>query len=112
MSIEERILQTVKPIVPEVRPDLYTGDSTEYCTYNLDELPEGHGDDRPRAVRCLVQVHYFLPLGRSPMKTRRALARALLGAGFTYPTVTNASDSDSQHWVLECEWVEGLALDG
>ena len=39
------------------------------------------------------------------MKVR--IAQALSGAGCTWPNVTNATDSDGQHWVLECEYTNG-----
>ena len=111
MTINERIREAVLPVVPVCVPDLYDGTAREYCTFNYSELPAIHGDDRPQAIRYLVQLHYFLPVSRSPLKKKRDLCCALLQADFTYPTVENASDGDYQHYVIECEALERLEWD-
>ena len=108
MAVDERIVAAVTPIVAVCEPDEYTPESgeavsDEYCTYNFTEIPEGFGNNGPRTVRCLVQVHWFLPRGRRPRDTKLALCRALCAAGFTYPRVENVSDSTGQHYVFECE---------
>lgn len=107
MTINERIREAVLPIVPVCVPDLYDGEAQEYCTFNYTEIPDGHGDNRPHAIRYLVQLHYFLPPGETPLQKKRELCRALLEADMTYPTVENASDELSQHYVIECEAVDG-----
>ena len=107
MVIDEQIVAAVTPVVAECVPDHYTGDALEYCTYNFDELPVAHGDNQPHAIRYLVQLHWYLPLGRRPLTTKRALRRAILAAGFTYPSVENASDELGQHFVFEFEAVDG-----
>ena len=33
-------------------------------------------------------------------------------AGFTWPQVTDATDAEGQHWVLECEYADGGGLYG
>ena len=108
MATDERIVAAVTPIVPICEPDEYTPESgevvaEEYCTYNVDSIPIVFGDDGTRYTRELVQVHWYLPLGRRPTEKRLELCRALQAAGFTYPSVQNASDRDGQHWVFECE---------
>ena len=40
--------------------------------------------------------------------TRRQLRQALLDAGFTPPSITNATDEICQHYVFEFEDVGGL----
>lgn len=111
MAIDERIKAAVTPVVPECMADEYTGAAEEYCTFNFDELPMAHGNNRPHAVRYLIQVHYFLPKGRRPFLKKRELARALLAADFTFPTIENASDETGQHYVFECEAVERVVWD-
>lgn len=108
MATDAKIVAAVTPIVAICEPDEYTpesGEATaeEYCTYNFDSIPMGFGDNAPRSTRDLVQVHWYLPKGRRPHEKRLALCRALYKAGFTYPSVQNASDSTGQHWVFECE---------
>ena len=107
MTLEAMLREAVLPIVPICEPELYEGEAEEYCTFNATEIPEGFGDNGPRAIRYLFQLHWFLPRGKRPMKTKRELCRAVLEAGFTYPSVENASDQDSQHFVLEFEGIDG-----
>ena len=108
-SINERIRKAVTPIVPVCVPDFYKGDAAEYCTFNYEEIPGGHGGNGPTVIRYLIQLHYFLPPGRSPVRKKRELARAILAAGFTYPEIHNASDGEDQHWAFE---FEGLDREG
>ena len=98
------------PVVPICEPGVYTGEETTYCTFNMDEMPTAHANNHPRAIRYLIQLHLFMPGGAkppSPRATKWALCRAILGAGFTYPRVENASDAETQHLVLEFEGVDG-----
>lgn len=96
------------PIVPVCEPAVYGGDAERYCTYNATELPAGFGDDAPQAVRYLLQLHYFCPLTGNPLPTVRQLQAAVLAAGFTYPSMEDASDLDGRHYVLEFEGVSGI----
>ena len=107
MSVEAALREAVLPIVPICEPELYEGEAQEYCTFTVNRIPEGFGDGEPRYLRGLIQLHWFLPRGVSPMKKRRELCRAVLEAGFTYPSVENASDKDGQHYVLEFEGLDG-----
>ena len=89
MSLEERIKTAVTPIVPEFAADVYTGDEDSYCVFNATEMPEGFGDNRPRA-------------------TKRALRAAVGGLqGCTWPTVTYAGDLTGGHLVFEFQAVDG-----
>lgn len=103
----DRIKAAVEPLVPVCVPNLYTGDAKEYCTYNYNEIPAAFGDNRPNAVRYLVQVHWFLPLKQRPVPKKKALRRALgtLPAS-TWPTIEDASDALGQHYVYEFESVD------
>lgn len=108
MSIDDRLRAAIEPLVAEIVPDLYQGDSKEYCTYNYTEVPDGYGDNLPHATRYLVQLHWFLPLKRRPQPKKKKLKQALAAVrGFTAPTVTNASDEIGQHYVFELVAVEG-----
>ena len=108
MSINEIIIGAVSPIVPVCVPDLYDGESQEYCTFDYSTIGIHFGDDGPEALRYLVSLHWFLPLGENPMAKRKQLCRALHGAGLTWPEVTPAGDGTCQHYVFECEWAEGV----
>jgi hypothetical protein len=104
--IDDLIKSAVDPIVP-CFPDVYEGSELTYSTYNYNELPVSHGDNAPEAVRYLIQVHLFAPTGTNAATLRRRIKNALLGIGCTYPTATNMSDADGQHWILECDYVDG-----
>lgn len=108
MSLEERIRTAVTPIVPEFAADVYTGDADSYCVFNATEMPEGFGDDRPRAIRYLAQLHWYFPLRTDPRATKRAL-RAVIGGlqGCTTPSVVPATDQDGGHLVFEFQAVDG-----
>lgn len=106
--LDDKIQAAIKPLVEECVPDLYTGDKKEYCTYNYNEIPAGFGDNVPHAVRCLVQVHWFLPLKVRPHSKKKKLRRALFSVrGFGAPKIVNATDGDGQHYVFEFEAVDG-----
>ena len=110
MNIDERIRAAVLPVVPVCEPDDYEGEAETYCTFNMTELPIAFGDDRPRAVRYLIQLHLFAPGYPKRPSTRQMrwdLRRAILDAGFTAPEIVNASERKVQHYVLEFEGVDG-----
>lgn len=107
--LEERIGLAVAPHVPELSPTIYQGDADEYCTWNASEIPQAFGDGRAHRIKYMVQVHWFLPLGRRPYAKKLALRRALAGtAGFTAPAITDASDKEGQHYVFEFEAMGGM----
>lgn len=107
MSINERIITAVTPVVAVCEPNYYEGEEEVYCTFNVTENPVAFGDNAPHAIQYLPQLHYYLPLKQNSLATRRALCRAIRDAGFTYPSVTDASDESGQHYVFEFEDVDG-----
>ena len=111
MTLNERIIAVVTPIVPVCVPDLLVTEAGEtpperYCTFNYTELPDGLGDNCAALTRALVQVHYFAPLRESTIKTRHALRDAIAAVdNFTLPSIENATDKTGQHYVLEFDAV-------
>ena len=106
MTLDDIIIKTVSPVVKPVVPNLYTGESVRYCTFNYSEMPEGIGDNAAHLTRAVVQVHYFAPLRESTIKTRRALRDAIATVdNFTLPSIENATDETGQHYVLEFDAV-------
>lgn len=116
-TINQRIIQAVTPVVLTCVPGTYHPDvgeeATTYCTFNYTEMPDDFGDDAPGAMRYLVQVHLYAPwktaagVSNDTMATRKSLRQALFAAGFTYPSVEDASDKEYQHFVFECEDFDG-----
>lgn len=107
MSLNTIIRSAITPIVPECVPDQYSGTGAEYCTFDYSELPDCFGDNTATAIRYLVQLHWFLPCEENPYVKKKRIKQALVSAGLTYPSVTNASDADGQHIIFETEYVDG-----
>lgn len=108
MTIEDRIITALLPIVPNIMPNEYTGDSLEYIEFNYDEY-HLYANGTKAETRALIQVHYYLPKKKNPLSTKEQIAKALKTAGFSYPSIVNASDNTSQHYTFECEGVEWQA---
>lgn len=111
MTLNERIIAVVTPMVPVCVPDLLVTEAGEtpperYCTFNYAELPDGLGDNCASLTRALVQVHYYAPLKDSTLAVRRALRDAIAAVDdFTLPSIENATDETGQHYVLEFDAV-------
>ena len=111
MTLNEKIIAVVSPVVPVCVPDLLVTEAGEtpperYCTFNYTELPAGIGDNAACLTRALVQVHYFAPLKASTLAVRRALRDAIAAVDdFTLPSIENATDATGQHYVLEFDAV-------
>ena len=111
MTLNEKIIAVVSPVVPVCVPDLLVTKPEEtpperYCTFNYSELPEGIGDNAAHLARAVVQVHYFAPLKASTLAVRHALRDAIAAVdNFTLPSIENATDATGQHYVLEFDAV-------
>lgn len=79
-----------------------------YYTFSCDSLGDDFGDDEPGAEVWLVQVHLFAPLWENCVGRVRETKRALFAAGFTWPDVTDATDTDGQHYVFEFKTAQGI----
>ena len=110
MSINETLRAVLDTIAP-AEADTYEGKKAVYITFNYDTTPINYGDDEPEQERASIQVHLYAPIGYDITAKRRAVKKALVSAGFTYPAYTNASDKDGQHHVFECQAVEGLEVE-
>ena len=114
MTLNQRIREALEPIGLPVVPDVDTQQRERCLVFNYSTLPTRHADDAPAFELYLVQVHYVCPSGWNSLEERRAVKRALFAAGFSWPEETPASDStqkngeNKQHYVFECEWLEGI----
>lgn len=106
MSMDSLVRAALLPIVPIVQPQQYDGEALEYITYVCTTLPELPAEGRPAALRYLLQISWYLPHGVNPNEKKRQIAEELWAAGLTYPSVTDASDEEGQHYVFECEGAE------
>ena len=101
MSLNTQIKNAVSPVVSICEPDSYTGESTEYCTFNYFLNPDDFGDNAPGVLQAMIQLHYYCPPKANPLLTLQNLRNAIAAAGFTYPTTENATDLEQGHYVLE-----------
>jgi len=108
MSIESRIRLALAPFEYKVYPDTYNGPDKTYFVFNHNTIPDDFGSNLPWHERALIQVHLFCPHTFDSVKLRKDIKLALLDAGFTYPSMTNASDEDGQHWVFEFQTAEAV----
>ncbi|WP_418972628.1 hypothetical protein [Allofournierella sp.] len=107
MSINSDLRAALEPIAPAFQ-DVYTGPQKTYIVFNYNSIPADFGDDAPAHERFFVQAHLYAPAGVNTLRQRKKIKAALLGAGLTWPSYTNASDKDGQHHVFECETAEAL----
>ena len=107
MTVNQILREAILPIVPICEPDDYNGEATEYCTFVYDDSPNVFADGAPAVIVHPVILNWYLPHGVDPIEKKRQICRALHAAGFTYPYVTNVSDSVSQRHTFECEYAGG-----
>ena len=106
--VAEAIQGALSPLFPDaVFPHLYTGPLHTYVVWNYSQTGGVWAEEALQVARYFVQVHLYLPHKDDPRASILAIERALFDAGFTWPIPTDATDSDGQHWVLECEWTDG-----
>ncbi len=110
-SIEKRLTDALAPIGWPIFNSVYAGPAQSYLVIRHSDHPAMPGDDRPGALRILVYVDIFCPLGFNPVATVNAVKRALYSAGMTYPTTEDASDADTRHIVVECEAIGSPELE-
>ena len=106
MDTEARIVRALEDIGLPVVPNIYKGNALTYIVFQYDSIPESFAEGTAVGVRELVGVHLYLPTGDSPVSLKRRIITALLAAGATYPTVTNASDDECQHYAFDCEMLQ------
>lgn len=102
-SCDEAINNAFESILP-LFPNVYTGDALSYLVYNYYTIPEIYAEGVSHATRYAVQLHLYLPHKTNPNSLKLSIIAACIDAGFTYPSMTNASDGDGQHYVFEFEY--------
>ena len=103
----------LSPLFPGAAwPNTCETGALEYVTWNAYTVPQVYAERLPAAARYPTQVHYFLPHGVDPTQKKLEIQRALFDGGFTWPSITNASDRDGQHYVFECEYVNAGGVYG
>lgn len=105
-SCDEAINDAFAGILP-LYPNVYTGQNFSYLVYNYYVIPEVFADSVSHASRYSIQLHLYLPHKSNPNGIKLSIINACVNNGFTYPSMTNASDKDGQHYVFEFEYCNG-----
>ena len=109
MTAFEAIQIAVAGINMPKSPQSYTGKEKNYIVYNYDsDHGADFGDDEPECVLVSVQVHLYLPLSANFQSLRKQIRNSLYKGGFTYPSVTEIREEDTQmrHLAFECQFIE------
>ena len=112
MTINEKIIQTVTPIVSVCVPDLYDPNqdeaADEFCVFAYTETPDFFTDNIAQLNRYSISLVWAMPIKRSSMQKKKQLTDALTSAGFDLIAVYNTSDEDFQKYEFELEFAEFL----
>ena len=111
MSCDEAINAAFGGILP-LYPNVYTGDTLEYLVYNYYVIAEVFADSAAHAARYAIQLHLYMPHKKNPNDTKLEIIAACVQNKFTFPSMTNASDGDGQHYVFEFEYANSGGLYG
>ena len=104
-DVDKAAKAAISPLFP-CAPNIYRGPAVEYVAWNSYAISQAYAERKPAAVRFATQVHYYLPHGKDPRAGIVALQQALFNQGFVWPRdITDASDSQGQHYVLECDYI-------
>lgn len=107
MSVDARIIAAIKGFGDPIENSVYHGDAEQYYVFNYFTLPRTFGDNEPEHEEYFIQLHLFAPLGKNILARKRETKRAIVAAGFTYPSTTDASDAEARHIVFEFRTIEG-----
>ena len=105
MNLNSLIINTLKPLVPDVVPNFYGGTATKYISFNcLGDEAVLFADNEPKINEVEMQIHLFCPLTFNSIALKKKIRLALFGVGFTYPTIDEAYETDTKlvHTVFEC----------
>ena len=106
--VSKRLQEACESVLPDASfPQVYTGPLLRYAVWDYNVLPAVWAESAPHAARYLCQVHFYLPHKENPHAAILALSEALHARDFTWPQLTDATDAEGQHWVLECEYADG-----
>ena len=105
MNINAAITGALTPLGLDIAERLYEGDNDEFLTFNLaDSQAEDFGDDDELSLVYYVQIYYACPWDMNYSDKIKAIRKTLKGAGFTYPELTDLSDSAERirRFCFEC----------
>ena len=112
MTINERIIQTVTPVIPVCVPDFYDPNQAEaaeaLCVSGYTEEFDFFADNQPLQLRYDIVLQWAMPLKKNALASKENLQKALLDAGFTIVNVVNVSDDVFQAYEFSLQYTEWL----
>ena len=117
MSVASQIRAAVAGFGYPCEQISYDGPADTYFTFNMFTIPDDFGDDEPGAEVWSIQLHLFAPFTLDTTQLRRRIKTAIRVAGFTAPSMVDASekmrvaDGTEQHLVFEFEASTGVGED-
>lgn len=112
MTINERIISAVTPVVSVCVPDFYDPDADgaedEFCVFSYAEVPDFYCDNHPLLMRYEISVTLVLPIKRPSLAKKNALSQAFAAAGFEVQDVSNTSTTEFQMYEFTLEFTEVL----
>lgn len=111
MNVNPIIISALSSLNLPVTANFYEGTADEYIAFNYaDERPALRADDTDIYDETTVQVHYFTKC--NPQTNKKAIRKALRGAGFTILSTSEFYESDTGyvHIVVEA-WISGVIDD-
>lgn len=110
-TLNEEIISAMRTVgfaKKDIAPTVYTGESLEYIVFNYNISPIEFGDDIALDAEYDVQVHYVAPHQVNRITKRADIRRIIEDTFGMYPTETNASDEEGQHFVYEFSVVRDI----
>lgn len=107
MTVEARLKKLLMQFGDPVENAEYNGKSERYYTFNISTHGTNYADDMPQEEIVMVQIHFFAPRNYNYVSRIRDTKVALANEGFLWPEMTDASDSEGRHVILETSYVQG-----
>lgn len=108
MRTEKRLIDALFPLGLPVQNGVYSGGREAHFVFVINTVPTNFADDAPQCELHLIAVHLYAPPEQDVTALIDSAKAALVQAGFDYPEITNASDAEWHHTVLETQCVEGV----
>ena len=106
--VSDRLQAALETVYPDaVFPEAYVGTAVEYVVWNKNVQPALWAEGGPQAAIYSIQVHLYAPREKNVTEALLSLQQALFAADFTWPSVTDVSDAEGQHWELWCYACDG-----
>lgn len=112
MTINERIIAAVSPVVAVCVPDLYDPNQNEavdeFCVFSYSEEDVFFADNKPMIRRYSISLVWAMPLKRESLSTKANLTAAIKKAGFDVQGVYNVSTEEFQMYEFDLLYTEFL----